>query len=241
MYISSITVDDDVDLYFVGDIHGQYKEFMSVFKEASLNPKRDVVVSVGDLVDRGKQNFRCLAEFLHHPNRYMVLGNHEDLMVNGLVSREHYHCWVQNGGDVTLEEFGDSGWELMSKFIKDAKVPLVLEVHHRGKTFVVAHGGIHENVKSLTELHNRIDSEPMLRENLVWNREQITRIERFGEVYPNFEGADFTIHGHTGTTKPVLNGNRMWIDTKFVGGSITLAQYTGNGPLGGWVFYTEPR
>lgn len=225
MYISSITVPDDVNLYFIGDIHGQYDEYLSVLKSAGVG-KKDFVISVGDVIDRGRYNFKCLAEFLRGENRYMVMGNHEDLMMNGLNSRQHYHCWFQNGGNVTLNEFGEAGWLLMSELIQEAKIPVALEVHYRGSTVLVVHGGIDESIPDLDTL-KAIIHDPKIREDLVWNRTMITRITNFGQTYASFGGVDFTVHGHTGTRTPVLHGNRLWIDTKFVQGTMTLAEFDG--------------
>lgn len=233
MYISSINIPDDVELYFIGDIHGQFSNYVSALRNAGVG-KNDVVISVGDLIDRGPQNFKCLAEFLRNPNRYMVMGNHEDLMINGLSSRSHYHCWYQNGGDASLEEFGEYGTVLLAELIREAKVPIALEISHRGKKFLVVHGGIDESIPDLQTLH-AIIHDPKIQEDLVWNRNMITRIMKFSETPSNFGGVDYTIHGHTGTKGPVLSGNRLWIDTKFVEGTLTLAQFDGTK----FVFHNE--
>lgn len=225
MYISTITIPDDVGLYFIGDIHGQFDEYTSVLKSAGVR-KNDCVVSVGDLIDRGKRNFKCLAEFLYSPNRYMVMGNHEDLMMRGRTDRSNFHCWYQNGGDVTLEEFGEAGWFMASELIENAQIPVVLEVHYRGKIIVVVHGGIDASIPDLDTL-KAIIHDPAIREDLVWNRNQITHILKHNERVPHFGGADYTIHGHTGTVGPILEGNRMWIDTKFAQGTMTLAEFDG--------------
>ncbi|MDC5690013.1 metallophosphoesterase, partial [Acinetobacter baumannii] len=45
-------------LFVVGDIHGCYDEFMDELIEVSFNFEEDMVISVGDLVDRGKDSLK---------------------------------------------------------------------------------------------------------------------------------------------------------------------------------------
>jgi len=47
-------------LYVVGDIHGCYDLLMSRLIEIGFNFENDLLVAVGDLVDRGIQNIECV-------------------------------------------------------------------------------------------------------------------------------------------------------------------------------------
>jgi serine/threonine protein phosphatase 1 len=71
----------------VGDIHGAYDLVWQAIKASGMDPTRDVILSVGDLADRGKGSHRC-AKFLSLPYVKAVRGNHEqmyiDLYENGL-------------------------------------------------------------------------------------------------------------------------------------------------------------
>jgi serine/threonine protein phosphatase 1 len=70
-------------LYAVGDIHGCYNLLMSRLKEIGFDFENDLLVAVGDLVDRGTQNIECI-ELLSKPWFTSVRGNHEDLCIGGL-------------------------------------------------------------------------------------------------------------------------------------------------------------
>ncbi len=47
-------------LFVVGDLHGCYDELMYELKTVDFNFSKDLVISVGDLVDRGKDSLKCL-------------------------------------------------------------------------------------------------------------------------------------------------------------------------------------
>lgn len=84
-----------------GDIHGNFAGFASLasqlqgsgkakldaVKDAMLQPPADIVIFLGDLVDRGDENLKLLLTVLawkvQHPDRIFLLrGNHEDENIN---------------------------------------------------------------------------------------------------------------------------------------------------------------
>ena len=64
--------------YVVGDIQGCLKPLKCLLKEVEFNPKKDVLWSVGDVVNRGPKCLKTL-RFLYkmRKNLVMVLGNHD--------------------------------------------------------------------------------------------------------------------------------------------------------------------
>lgn len=60
----------------IGDIHGCYNEFQALLDKAGLS-EGDIIVSVGDCVDRGPDTPAVLAFFQKTPNVFLVMGNHE--------------------------------------------------------------------------------------------------------------------------------------------------------------------
>ena len=64
--------------YVVGDIQGCFDQFQCLLKEVSFNPDRDVIWSVGDLINRGSNNLATLRWFHERrDNAVVVLGNHD--------------------------------------------------------------------------------------------------------------------------------------------------------------------
>lgn len=60
----------------IGDIHGCYDELQALLDKAGLT-EGDVIVSVGDCVDRGPDTPAVLAFFQKTPDAILIMGNHE--------------------------------------------------------------------------------------------------------------------------------------------------------------------
>lgn len=86
---------------FIGDLHGCYAAFVEACEQAAFDPGAgDIIVSVGDLIDRGPDSLRCLA-LLNEPWFHAVRGNHESLAINALHEPDNdsaRNAWVRNGG-----------------------------------------------------------------------------------------------------------------------------------------------
>jgi serine/threonine protein phosphatase 1 len=68
----------EVDSCFViGDVHGEIKSLKRLIKE---NTKNDIVVLVGDLIDRGLSSLKVI-EYVIKKGFYTVKGNHEEMML----------------------------------------------------------------------------------------------------------------------------------------------------------------
>ncbi|GAA2631413.1 metallophosphoesterase family protein [Paractinoplanes durhamensis] len=69
----------------VGDIHGCFDELVELLDRVDLQPD-DLLVSVGDLVDRGPAPGEVTGLFRERPNSIAVMGNHERKHVRGIFS-----------------------------------------------------------------------------------------------------------------------------------------------------------
>lgn len=69
----------------IGDIHGCFDELLDLLAAAQLKDE-DVVVSVGDLVDRGPKPAEVIAWFRARPGAVVLMGNHERKHVRGVLS-----------------------------------------------------------------------------------------------------------------------------------------------------------
>ena len=77
--------------YFIfSDVHGFYNELMQALEVAGYdrNNPNHCVISLGDLLDRGPDDVKCI-EFVNSlNNKILIGGNHEDLLVQALCKRE---------------------------------------------------------------------------------------------------------------------------------------------------------
>jgi hypothetical protein len=77
----------------VGDIHGCYEELMALLEEVQFCDS-DVLVTVGDFMDRGPQSWDIARFFRETSNAYSVIGNHER-RIAGTVRGTSRPSWSQ--------------------------------------------------------------------------------------------------------------------------------------------------
>lgn len=63
-------------VFVVGDIHGCYDDLQNLKEKVGFRQGIDVLVSVGDLVDRGPKIDQVLHDFNYETTYYKVIGNH---------------------------------------------------------------------------------------------------------------------------------------------------------------------
>ena len=206
------------NLYAVGDIHGCYNLLMNRLYEIGFDFENDLLVAVGDLVDRGTQNIQCV-ELLSKPWFTSVRGNHEDLCIGGLHNESYKRCHIANGGEWFYQLDGQAMYNIAKVF---AELPVVLEVDHKGRKFGFVHGHIEQN--DWSEFKESFKEEPTSfrdpSEIAMWGRE---RLDLDNKQYTHVTGVDAVIMGHTVTQKPCKRDNCYYIDTGAVHwGTLTI-------------------
>lgn len=84
--------------YVIGDIHGCYDEFMQLLKQMGVTDN-DLIVSLGDIVDRGNKSLELYQYFKNNKNAIALMGNHERKHLNGILSYSQEIVKVQFGDE----------------------------------------------------------------------------------------------------------------------------------------------
>ena len=63
--------------FVVSDVHGHYTELKNKLDKQDFNEQLDTLVVCGDLLDRGKENVKCIQYVNSLPNKVLIKGNHE--------------------------------------------------------------------------------------------------------------------------------------------------------------------
>ena len=63
--------------YFIGDVHGCYKELKELLSKISFNPTTDTLWFSGDIVNKGPKSYEVISYIMDLPNANTVLGNHD--------------------------------------------------------------------------------------------------------------------------------------------------------------------
>ncbi len=170
-------------LLVFGDIHGKWDKFLSAYEKVHFDPARDMMIFLGDYLDRGEDPVPVMEWVLghaHEENMVFLKGNHEDMFYRamkqcreGLGSWDDVELtcelisWLPNGGNATLKQLiaSGKGEDLLPAWLKFIeKLPLYTEVQTEGKTYWFMHADCSQELP-LTE-----QSE----EKLLWHRHLAT-------------------------------------------------------------------
>jgi len=96
----------------IGDVHGCYYTFRELV-EKYWNPEKEILVQLGDLVNRGNHSLKCLAYAkklkANHPDRVVFLkGNHEYDLLQYLKGKPNLK-WLRGGGEELIQKIFESG------------------------------------------------------------------------------------------------------------------------------------
>lgn len=185
----------------IGDIHGCLVSLETMF-EVLQPTDNDLVVTLGDYVDRGPDSRGVIARLLELKKTYEyihLMGNHEIQMIRALEAPHHMDRFLSDlcGGKDTLANYGgnfegipDDHWE----FITSA------QLYHETDDHILVHAGVDASLPL-----NEQDSETLY-------------YQRFYEARPHFSGKT-VVCGHTiQGDEPTNVGHAICLDTCAYGG-----------------------
>jgi serine/threonine protein phosphatase 1 len=95
--------------FAIGDIHGCDVALDTLLSKLALTAQ-DKVVLLGDVVDRGPDSRRVIERLIDLQAKcqvVLILGNHEEMMLDALRGGEWLQSWLAYGGATTLASYGD--------------------------------------------------------------------------------------------------------------------------------------
>lgn len=208
--VKYLEIDEDVNVFVVGDIHGAYSLLMAKLKEIKFNFNSDLLIAVGDLIDRGSENEKCIGLLNEHWFT-SIKGNHEDFCYKGMMDDhiKFYHRMRNNGG----EWFYNLPEDLMEHIGRRLnQLPILLEVKYKGKKFGFVHADVPvEDWELLKEMvindDIQIDSERSVIDACLWSR----RVVEMDSV--TIAQVDNVFLGHTVLPEIKQVGNCTFLDT----------------------------
>ena len=200
----------------VGDIHGRFNTLIELLDKANYKPDNDIVVSVGDLVDRGPRSVEVV-EFFASADRYAVRGNHEQMVLN---NKKWLAVWsyTQNGGPATLRSLRNSKRDLawLQEQVRDYPVCLDIGDEDDPDAFRIVHAEQPFNwAESKFQAFFEKSSDIAAGEGrLLWGRDDIEEVLFGGKarLHPK-RSKRRTFCGHTPIEHITQAHNTFWIDT----------------------------
>ena len=199
-------------IFAIGDIHGCYDMLQALMEKLPFDPDYDTLVFIGDYIDRGPNSVEVV-EYLVNlrkriPGIIFLKGNHEDMLEKFLDGTDRF-TYLMNGGQRTLDSY-------LEKHVQSEFYPIPpehmeffksLKLYYETEKYIFVHAG----------LRPRIPLEFQETEDLLWIREKFVRSKHdFGKR---------VIFGHTPLTAPLVESNKIGIDTGAVyGNTLTCVQ-----------------
>lgn len=199
-------------IWVVGDIHGCFNLLKRNMHRVDFDKEKDLLISVGDLIDRGDQNVECL-DLINEKWFRSVRGNHEQMAIDALFNGGDVNNWLYNGGNwFFLQNYEE---EILSRacLAKAEKLPFIIEVNTDGKKTVIAHADYPSDEYEF--------GKPVDEQYVIWSRERIG-----DDNVREIKGADLFLFGHTPMIKGIeKRANQEYIDTGAVFGyGLTMRQ-----------------
>ncbi|HUK59394.1 MAG TPA: metallophosphoesterase [Stellaceae bacterium] len=215
-------------LYAIGDIHGRddlLAQLTLLVHEDAYRRKapRNVVIYLGDYVDRGPDSRAVIERLLRAPlpgfESVHLKGNHEDFMLRFLDDIGVASGWLTYGGMETLESYGVEApsphappaellraQEGLRRALPQEHLGFLrgLRLSHEEGDYAFVHAGVRPGVPFAAQ---RAD-------DMLWIRDEFLQSQAsFGRV---------VVHGHSITSDPDVRTNRIGIDTgAFASGRLT--------------------
>ncbi len=113
----------------IGDLHGCYEELIALLSHLHTTDD-DVVVAVGDIIDRGPDSVKVYDFFRTRPHSVVVMGNHE---------RKHLNQVMHYGQEIVKLQFG-------SRYTEFLEWASHLPYYYETDEALVVHGGFENGV-----------------------------------------------------------------------------------------------
>ena len=207
-------------IFAIGDIHGCYDQLLALLKKIPINFKQDTLVFMGDYIDRGPHSVEVVDYLIklkkRVPGIILLKGNHEDMLEKYLNGTDRF-TYLLNGGQQTLDSY-------LSRSTKTGTHPIPpdhmeffksLRLIYETDDYIFVHAGLRPKVA--------LDSQES--EDLLWIRDKF--------LHSGYDFGKPVIFGHTPLGKPLVEPNKIGIDTGAVyGHDLTCVQ------LPDMIFYT---
>lgn len=204
---------DKLDRLLVfGDIHGKWNRFVEAYRKVGFNPDKDMMVFLGDYLDRGEQPVPVMEWVLEHfGQRHMIFlrGNHEQMFYNAMRETEETSnllsflfgspkaLWLNSGGSITSSEIEKTGRKesLVDSWLKlIEQLHLYTEIEVNGQIYWFMHAGCEPDVP-LTEQKTK---------TLLWDRSLA--------MHPQLhQGKQIIVLGHTPVQALGYQARPQWL------------------------------
>ena len=193
-------------IFVVGDIHGCFDKLCALMDKIPIDFNRDLLIFIGDYIDRGSSSIEVVDYLVNLkqrlPETIFLKGNHEDMLENYLDGSDRF-TYLLNGGQRTLDAYlnhsqNPGGYPVPSEHLEFFNS---LNLYYQTDDYIFVHAG----------LRKKIPLEKQEKMDLLWIRDEF--------IYSDFDFGKRVIFGHTPFREPLVQKNKIGIDTGAVYGN----------------------
>ncbi len=199
-------------IFVIGDIHGCFGQLCALMDKIPINFSRDQLIFIGDYIDRGSGSIEVVDYLIdlkkQLPGTLFLKGNHEDMLINYLDGCDRF-TYLLNGGQQTLDAYLNHSNNPGGHPVPSAHLEFFnsLQLYYQTEDYIFVHAGLRKKVP--LESQNKMD--------LLWIRDEF--------IYSDFDFGKRVIFGHTPFKEPLVQTNKIGIDTGAVyGNRLTCVQ-----------------
>ncbi len=199
-------------IFAIGDIHGCDDKLRELMHRIPIDESTDTLVFIGDYIDRGPGSFEVVEYLIglqtRLPGTVFLKGNHEEMLADYLSGKDRM-TYLYNGGQQTLESY-------LRKTGSRAPFPIPsrhmqffdsLVLNYQTEEFFFVHAGLRQGVP--------LDQQKP--QDMLWIREKF--------IHSGHEFGKRVVFGHTPFEEPLVEPNKIGIDTGAVyGNKLTCVQ-----------------
>jgi len=184
--------------FAIGDIHGGLKALDQCLERSKFNINEDKLISIGDVVDGWSESIESIRRLSEVKNLVYVLGNHDLMFIDYLVTGEDKPIWTMQGGRATLESLkrngGDHIKEEILRFFERGNY------YHEEDNKLFVHGGYYHK-----EPIEDQEIETITWDRTLWQNAQMWEYTgakiKYDEVFIGHTSTPYT-HGNKGNFEP---------------------------------------
>jgi serine/threonine protein phosphatase 1 len=202
-------------IFAIGDIHGCLEKLKELMSGIDIDSQNDTLIFIGDYIDRGRFGREVIDYVIGLQNEYKnlvcLLGNHENMFLRYLEGVDE-NMYLINGGINTLRSYeiilSDDTEKRKSRIPADHQIFFKsLLPYYETEDYIFVHAG----------LRPRLPLKEQTIDDLLWIRYEFLESENdFGKI---------VVFGHTPLTNPLIDKNKIGIDTGAVyGGKLTCVE-----------------
>lgn len=211
------------------DQHGALKAVKQVLERCKFNPNEDLLINLGDVVDRGAESAELVQfyidlseECLYKP--LFIKGNHDDYCHNWLKGGIPKMEWLMQGGKATVESYINTGYineESHLNFFNEM-FDFYIDTKNRGYVHAgfTSHSGLGDD-----------NPNTYYWDRTLWKLAMDHKTEQFPKEFRIFEAHKEIFIGHTPTlnwdeTEPMNRYNIWNLDTGagYGAGKVTILE-----------------